>query len=724
MISVSGFKFIHRPYPYEREPFLVASGENVPFRDIFFSRPAYGLLADKRLFSLSTVSSPIKLYINKDANNFTSIEPRLDGSGYSQATPHYADYILDLRTLLGDVVTAHANDSTYSADDFFSSHMQRNRESVYDMDNSSASGLSTSEYTHDPLGSHYLEDIDMDEIMWQPFSRPGKKNTYQNIPIAPVFPMALPNGNIPSFTSSDVSTYSKLALNAPGSGGVLVTGDALVPGTVISLVNAPGKLAVSTGSHLENVDWALFPGTDNMDSYGYNEFVNDDQIGTVTASGRQAIYENPGTIENDVVLMLNIATPGSSGYLVSNWPANYYATSGVDADGWAHDGVHIIDRVLIDSPVVGKVTVGRSPINGKRVFGHVSSSDQGPNGELVGTLHYYKDGSVIRSFGGLVQQNTNVSQVYSYGSTPENLSNHTFSQVTTNVFEPRQVNIWGPPVYGSTYNPGRQTSVSDGKPWLMHYALNGTVDKMCYPGQINHGGAAVITGTLNATSLKYSRLETAPGVFTSWQPFYPYGPGSNETTSTSTVKYTENVFDITNWYPAVSNKVNFGFRRFKNQAHLQYSLNPIPHPFAYKADYLLNVSNPILEYYTHPPQPVLTTIQYVSFGALNGQIKTVTTFDREFNIPSTLNPSDIKKIDFEPALGLTNDDNVYRFGPIMHDDQTGENYIYWEGSSDGGFNSNQQYFFGKINSDAKIYYYNRVPGEDAILGGNPLVLSL
>jgi hypothetical protein len=661
------------------------------------------------------------LYINKDANSFSSIEPRVDGSGYSQATPHYADYILDLRTLLGDVTAAHANDSTYSADDFFSSHMQRNRELVYDMDNSSASGLSTSEYTHDPLGSHYLEDIDMDEIMWQPFSRPGKKDTYSNLPIAPVFPMALPGGNAPGFTSPDTSTYSKLALNAPGSGGILVTGDALVPGTVISLVDAPGKLAVSTGSHLENVDWALFPGTDNMDSYGYNEFVNDDQLGTVTASGRQAVYDSPGSASSDVVLMLKVATPSSSGYTVSNWPSNYQATSGVDADGFAHDGVHIIDRVITTLITPGRISDGRSPINGKRVFGHVSSSDQGPNGELVGTNNFYKDSSTIRGLGKLVQQNTNVSQVYSYSVTPDNLSNHTWSQVTTNVFEPRQLSQTS---YGSTFMPGRQVAAADGYPWLMHYALWGTIDKMCYPGKPNHDGATRVSDTLTATTRRFSRVfDAGTGEYTNWVPFYPYGPNSHETSSTSTVEYTENLFPITDWYGTVSNKVN-SFVNFDNKACFQYSLNASPHPFALKNDYLIFVSDPELEYYRHPADPQLEIIQYVSFGAVNGQVKYVTTFDNSFDIPFRLQPSDLKQIDFKAGLPMTNAADVYRFGPVAYDADTGINYVYWEGSSDGGFNGNGRYFFGKLGSDALIYQYNRVDAEDAILGGTPLVLSL
>jgi hypothetical protein len=83
----------------------------------------------------------------------------------------------------------------------------------------------------------------------------------------------------------------------------------------------------------------------------------------------------------------------------------------------------------------------------------------------------------------------------------------------------------------------------------------------------------------------------------------------------------------------------------------------------------------------------------------------------------------LKQIDFEAGLGMTNSD-VYRFGPLSYDSETGDNYIYWEGSNDGGLNGNSRYFFGKMNSNARIYQYNRVDEEDVILIGSPLVLSL
>ncbi len=270
MTGTSGFEFIHRPYPYPREPFRLGSGEIVGYEGRFFSIPAYALLADKRLFTdegSHPVNSPIKLYINKDAGLSSGIEPTLSASGYEVATPHYADYILDMRTLLEDVLALHAADSQYSFNEFFASHMQRNR-AIYDLDNSSVSGLTDLEYVHPSpvgdvpvapsstltpsnqieLGAQQFQDIDLDEVMWQPFARPKDTETHsRGFVTVPVFPAVLPNGALPLFSALDEERYGLLGLNAVASGGLLVTGDGLANGTSIKLLTGSGQTGASEG---------------------------------------------------------------------------------------------------------------------------------------------------------------------------------------------------------------------------------------------------------------------------------------------------------------------------------------------------------------------------------------------------------------------------------------------------------------------------------------------
>lgn len=728
MSSVSGFRFIHRPYPYERSPFKVAEGEAVPFRDVFFSRPAYGLLADKRLFTESNVSSSINLYINKDANSFSTIEPRLDGSGYSQATPHYADYITDLRSLLSEVTTAHAADSDHSANDFFRSHMERNRDSVYDMDNSSASGTSASDYTHD-LDNHYLEDIDMDEVMWQPFPRPSKGavagGRMGNMPSEPIFPMALPGGNAPSATAPDIELFSSMALNPASSGGVLVTGDALTPGTVISLVDASGVVAATVGTHNQNIDWKLFPGQEYMDSYGYDEFVEDKQVGCVTASGRQAIYNNPGSSQSDVVLMLNVATPGTSGYVVSNWPSNYHATSGVDANGTAHDGVHIIDRVIINAmPGAGTMAAGRSPVNGKLVFGHVRESDiTDDDGHTA--VGQYKDGSVIRGRIGKIAQNGRDSATHKYSATEEDLSSHSFSTQTTDRFSPRQVNVFGPPIYGEELYLIEQQAAGGIYPSIIGNIYNNIYHSCSHPGQPDGKGFEKTQQTLTYTVEVYHAVQD------------PNNPLARDWTlvdtynGTSTIKWTENLYSLVNMYYAMKQYANHGLRALDGQVFFQWNSVPrgafgVALPGHDRRDLLRNFSTATRNRRNVPEQLVTETQSVISSWRSPTVVYRLqrVTYDGAANIPDTLSFQPDIQIHFAADLPWTLDD-VYQFGPVIDDDVAGGGYVYFQRSADGGISPMQdQYYFCKLDGTAEISHVNRVDAEDAIMTGSPMTLRI
>ena len=735
MTCPSGFEFLHRPYPYPREPFQLGIQDIVGYEGRYFSIPAFGLLVDKRLFTPASshpVSSPINLYINKDAGLFQSIEPTLTASGYEVATPHYADYILDMRTLLEDVTALHADDSQYSADEFFIAHMQRNR-APYDIPNSSASGTSDLEYIHPnpantvpiapsslstsgntvELGAHQFQDIDLDEVMWQPFTRPKSPGTGPNsLPIEPIFPAALPNGGLPAFSALDEENYGKLGLDVSASGGVLITGDGLVQSTSIKLLTASGEIGATEGNFVQEIPWAQFPAGDEL-----NRYYETQNSGCINASGRQAIYEIPGALNNDEVHLLDVSSAGTSGQLIQLSPANYSATSGIDSAGRAHPGVHTVDRLLysLNEFSANNVAVGRSLINGKKVFGHFVGSETSPKGASVNGTLKYADGNTVYVYGGVnVPRFGNIS-IIDWASIGNTLSPVNWSQTFVTSFQARPGIFGGPD--STTWTLGDIMAASDGVVWFKVYAQWGTMDRMVCPGQNRALGGDAREETIDYETHVFRE---GTNIITGEFEWVELNPPESPIFTSQTVKYFADTYRIGNIMSFFFNrKVNHGFVHARGETWLQWS-EILGFGIQAKPRYgkVAPVST-VPKSQIQTPATAHSVSTYVVGFFPSWKIRLSVTTNNQINIPGSmaLSPAGSVDITFHPDLPLTSAD-VDSFGPLVWDPSSGQHYLYFYTVGV------QVFYFAKMNSSFQITEFNRVDSTDVILNGRTAILDI
>lgn len=705
----------------------------------FFSIPAFGLLLDKRLFTPAAshpVPSPIKLYINKDTGLSSGIEPSLTASGYEQATPHYADYILDMRSLLDDVVSLHATDSDYSPDEFLRSHFVRNRD-VYDLDNSSASGVGELDFVHpEPnaivpvapsstitvsqsgqtieLGALQFQDIDMDEIMWQPFTRPKKFSTgLDGLPIEPIFPMALPAGGLPTLTALDEQKLNELGLNAPSSGGVLVTGDALVPGTSIKLLTGSGQTGATEGNHREIVPWAKYPSDGELCRYYETQ-----NSGLITASGRQAIYDIPAGLSSDKVYLLDASNQDSSGLVVQTFPGNFHATSGIDANGKAHNGPQTVDRLMynIEQVGAGRPLVGRSLINGKRVFGHFAGEEAGSNGQSFGGAFLYATSNSINMYGGVVDPVTGggISSRVEWG-----ITNNRFSPVSWSTFLTTSLGP-APGVFGApdttTYNVRDQVDLGpNGAPWIKLYNRWGTVDYVVTPGGQQGGGGERVTATINYTTRVFREGTDSAGNF-QWVELDP--PDSPLTRTEQIVYYNSTFFanNIFSFFFFI--KPNNGLVNVGNKAYIQWSDIISGSP----AKPQLGRFAPLGGTTSELRPSTSRRVRRVSIGFFpSWKLRLYVTTNNQVSVPDriSVSPAATINISFDPSLSLGFTD-VEIFGPPAYDSATDTNYIYFQTlDSLGG-----KVYFAKMTNDFVITEFNEVDDDDAILSGRAAIFDI
>jgi len=735
MTCPSGFEFLHRPYPYPREPFRVDPQERVGYEGRYFSIPAFGLLLDKRLFTTATshpVSTPIKLYINREAGLSESIEPSLNASGYENATPHYADYILDMRTLLEEVVDLHAADSQFSSDEFFASHMQRNR-AIYDIPNSSASGVSDLEYVHPAptntvpiapsststpgneieLGAQQFQDIDIDEVMWQPFTRPKTPRIGPNgIPLEPVFPAALDGGSLPTFSDLDKEKFGELGFDAATSGGMIITGDGLVDGTSIKLLTGSGQFAASEGTFRENVPWARFPAEDEL-----NRYYETSASGCINASGRQAVYNVPGSLSDDTVYLLDVSAAGDSGLLIQHYPANYSATSGIDPNGIGHPGIHNTDRLLysLNEFSANNLAVGRSLINGKKVFGHFVGSETSSRGYSVTSRFKYAAGNTVYTYGGVTTPLlAGGGSRFEWGTFGNTLSPTNWSISNTTALQGR-IGLWGAPP-STTWDVGDIMSAGDGVCWFKAYAQWGTMDRMVYPGDERAGGGDARTDTIEYESHVY-RQGTDPNGGFAW---VELPPPESPIFTTQTVKYFADTYDIGNimsfWF---NRKLNHGFVHANGETYIQWSdLGPFGINILPRYNKLAPVSSAPRSTQLSPPTSHSVSTYVVGFFP-SWAIRLVVTTNNQVTIPKSMavTPANSVDISFDPDIPMTTA-RVDTFGPITYDSSTGLHYLYFSTINSGPI------YFAKMDSSFTITHINRVESTDAILNGRSAILNI
>ena len=718
-MTTSGYQFISRPYPYSRHPFILSSGEKVPYYGEFFSQPAYALLFDKRLFStVHPVLNSTRVYINKNTNLSLNIEPTFDASGYQSGTPHYVDYILNLRTLLQEVITLHSNDSNYSINDFLSSHLERNRD-VYNLPNSSASGISNLEFIHaspsntvpinNELGANQLYDIDIDEILWQPFTRPKSlKIGPGNMVIEPFFPLVLPNGQLPSFSSLDEEKFDELAINISNSGGVLITGDALVNGTSIKLITVSGQQVSDQGNFVSHIEWSQFPAASSLNLYYPTE--NNAQI---SASGRQAIYNIPPNLTNDLVYCLDVSNINTSGKIIQYFPHNYYASSGINADGIAHHGIHTVDRLLynINEFIPNNLSCGRSLINGKKIFGHFIGNEVSSKGFSIGGKLKYFNNNTLYTYGGItIPLVTSTTTRNEWGFTNNQLSPITWTLNTTSALGPVR-GIFGARDYVQ-WDVADIMASNQGIVWFKKYQPWGTMDRIIFPGADFAGNGELTTDIITYTTIVYRE-----GVDEFGRPIWiEMDPPDSPIVTTQEVKHYRNTYEVNN---LISNyfgaRPNYGFVNVNGQVYLQWSDSFATFP---KTNKFVPISSAQRHNIIVPETN--RTVRTVVVGFFpSWRVRLHVTTNNQVSVTHRMGvtPAASTTITFAPDIPISMS-NVNTFGPATWDEETGLNYLYFSLKNNAGF------YFAKMNTNFEIIHINSIDANDAILTGRTAIISV
>lgn len=711
-------EFVERPTPYPREPFQLASGELVAFEGRFYSAPAYALLLDMRLMSQGAVTNPFKLYINKDAGLSNTIEPRLDASGYETATPHYDDYICDMRDALDFVVARHAADSDHLAILFKAAHLRR-QHIPYNLDNTSASGTSDGDYVHptpaaivptgNELGAQYIQDIDLDEVMWQPFTRPkNQKLGPASIPVEPIFPAVLNGGSLPTFSALDTQMYDDLGYGASSSGGLVVTGDRLLAGSSVKLLTGSGQTGVSEGSFRQAVPAAQFPiGT------GLGQFYGDDAPnGDVQSTGRQGIYNVPAGLPGDSVLMLDVSDASSSGLVIQTYPGNYYATSGVNSTGKVHNGVHNTNKLLynINGLGAGLPNAGRSTINGSIIFGHFGGTETGSEGQTINALTY-ANGNTIYGYGGVIDPRVGISvnSTFEWYTTGKTFSPLSWDILTTSALGPAIVPFSSPFIEYTTHDVADiNVSDDDGVITRKVYSAWGFIDQVVCPDQDRAQGGQLITSIITYTTYTYNENGMGGWVLQ---------PGS-PTTSTQSTLHLNNTYNVGNIF-------SFFFFRRARRNHGMVNVNGnMYHQWSESNEPVHKFMSMVAGRQTQlvPPTSRSSSINSIGFFPSWKLVLTITTNNQVVKPTEMfLSPGSSKLIGFNSQFPFAISD-VDTFGPVVWDSNAGLNYLYFntKDTAPGG----EKVYFAKMDTNFEICHINEVNSADAILGGRMALLSI
>ncbi len=727
-IDGGSFEFLTRPYNYKRAPFQLTSGELVTYEGIYFSLPASGLMLDKRLFTDSSshpVDSSVKLYINRDAGVAPIIEPDDDGAVYQSGTPHYDDYVLDMRTLISEVAALHAADSDHTAQQFFEEHLQRVR-ATYDL---SAHDIRDGVYVHpEPvntvpsggvppgssgsvqppgdgfeLGAQQLMDIDIDEIQWQPITRPKdfQTGTPENTPIEPVFPIALPDGELPVFSSLDESNLNDIALGVSTSGGILVTGDNLIPGTSLKLFATSGISPAGSGNFVQTIPWKLFPCEKELCRY---YALAEDQSGVINVKGRQAVYQTPGSISTGVYMLAISDSSNASGTVIQHYPINYHAISGIDADGKAHDGIHVVDKLIYNLNAFGGTGAGHSPINGKKVLTHWVGNETSSRGKkYIGTGPRYVHENLIYGFG----EQTDISLVTETITHNWATANHQLSPVTWNSIgmQAQQVSV---PPFSTRVNPIYRftDSLSSTRRIvsLLTY-LGGKSDRIVTPDQPFGLGSRKVTRIITYDITTFREGTNPDGSF-KW-----IEDGTSSITQEA--KFFANTFPVFAFAAFFAEKPNHGFVHVNGDVFMQFSFTtggPFGVDILPRNNKFASIGDGIFTLFpTTTRSDVVTSIGFFPAWKL---VRTVTT-NNQVQLPSNIaiGNTNSPTISFDPELDF-DESTITDFGPAIWNPDVGINYIYFL-TVVGGIS---KIFFAHMDTDFIITRINETNLEGFIAG--------
>lgn len=730
------FEFLARPYPYKREPFQLASGELVAFEGIYFSLPASGLLLDKRLFTdddAHPVDSTVRLYINRDAGLSSLVEPDDDGTVYSSGTPHYADYILDMRSLIFEVTALHAADTDYTAQQFLEDHLRRVR-APYDL---SAYQVSPGEFLHpEPtntvpsgasppgtsgalqppgdgfeLGARSLMDLDMDEILWQAIARPKRRAnaTPQSVPVEPIFPVVLPGGSLPTFTSLEQTNLRQLALLGSTSGGLVVTGDGLVAGTSIKLSLGSGVTPAATGSFVQVVPWKLFPCGLELCTY-YSP--HGDPSATINALGRQGIYAAPGGLSEGVYLLAASANTQTSGLTVQHWPGNYHGISGIDQNGRSHNGVHVTSKLLYNLSAAGGTIAGHSPINGEKVFTRWVGTQAGSKGETFSSAGpKYANGQTVYAAGKVVNPAINnfTASTVNWATVGNNFSPVSWATLTTTALGPAR-GIFGVPNSVTYVTADVQAGTDRGVIRRKQYAQWGFIDQVVAPDQDRGQGGQRKFATINYHTIEY-REGTNPitGEF-AWIPV-------GESDTSRDISWFDNTYHVNNIFSFFFlKKPNNGLVHVNGDIYVQWSDKISFTDVLPRKNRFAPIGAPTTRLY--PATARSDTVVSIGFFPSWKLVRYVTT-NNQVSVPDTiaLSPANSATISFDPSLDFDTS-TIQDFGPPVWDPSAGINYIYFTAI----IGSQTRIFFAHMDTSFVITRINRV--DAGILSGRMVLLNV
>lgn len=720
---MAGFEYLPRPFPYAREPFLVASGEKIGFEGRFFSVPAYAAQVDKRLFTVSTshpVANVFKLYINKTSNTTISTEPSVNASGYERGTPHYSDVLIDIRSVLESAFAGHAADSDYTAQDFKVAHLNRQHE-PYNLTNSSRPDVIPGDYVHknpttsvpsgNELGATGFHDIDIDELQWQPFARPKNIATINGVPYEPIFPVVIKtDGSFPDMSTLDEELFSLRGLGISTSGGFLVTGDRLLNDTSIKLLDGSGAPILNEGSFKESVPWALYPAQNKLNIYYPTE-----NSGVITASGRQAIFNNVTSPGSEGVYLLNVSEAGTSGSLVQNWPSNYHSTSGIDINGKAHNGVHVTNKAIYNlyEGSTGNLTTGRSTINGKKIFAHHVGTEVNSQGKNYGQAGVkYVNGNTVYGWGGITVPRIGDSSEVSWLITNKTFSPINWTTFNTTVWQPRPA-FGGNPA-STTWTLGDINASSSRIVTYKQYAQWGYIDKVVSPDNNMATAGIKRNETIRYETHVYREgVDPNTGLF-GW---VELPPPQSPTITNQSITFYENTYDVFNIFSFFFlRKRNYGMVHANGDIGVQWSdlFNGVPvKPICNRISMFGQATTKLT-----PATTYSQSISTIGFFPNWSRRLSVTT-NNQVIIPDQINISSAS-VDFSFSSEIPMSPSmVDTFGPVVWDPEAGVNYLYFNTI---GFPT--RYFFAKMNTSFVITHINEVSSTDAILSGRAAILSI
>ena len=415
---------------------------------------------------------------------------------------------------------------------------------------------------------------------------------------------------------------------------------------------------------------------------------------------------------NGVYILAVSDTGDTSGVATQHYPSNYHAISGIDANGHAHNGVHVVDKLIYNLTSQGGdgTMVGYSPINGKRVLTHWVGQEAGSQGESFGGGGVtYNNGDDVFSIGNVTTFNAgNGTSRQNWATTGATLSPVNWSEITVSNLGPRFSPFTGT---GITYLVvDVQAGSTRGVISRQRYALWGFIDRVISPDSDRSQGGKQKTATVESHTIVYSEGTNQAGEF-EWQKFDEYDQTTN-------VVFNENTFTVGNIFSFFfEKKTNNGMVHANGNVFFQWgdrtgSQDVLPRNNKF-ASFGQGQSRQVPEK-SHSS----TTISIGFFPSWKRRLYVTT--NNQVTVPTSLSvsPGGSKTITFDPDLDFDASE-VESFGPPVWDPDEGTNYLFFRMVISGS----TRIFFAHMDTNFVIFRFNQTDG-DGFLTGSAALLSI